>query len=426
MMDMHRNDQPRSQIRFVEPRCCVAQPVDRPFHVGSWRVDPASREISDGSRIRKLSPRSMAALGLLAEADGDVVRREDFLDKIWPDVSVCEESVTTALSELRRALGETRGSAKIVETVQKAGYRLVAPVVFDDDPGLLQHDDVNFHLDAYTLLIEARRLRERGEKDRFERVDELCCEARHLARGFALADAQHAFAICFRKLYRGGGDIEAAAEIAKGARQRRPDLAFCHAAEGYVLYMLGDRNGARSAFGRAVTLDPGDFEAHFVACCGMYAMGDWRSAGALAERAALLQPDDYQTVGLAARCAEAMGDHRRAALNATRGLSRVETRLMADPDAPRARFAKALFASIAGLDRSVIITMTNDETCGTSVEFYRLLALARFGEVTAALDLLENLVDIGWRHADMLAVEPMFDSIRMENRFKRLHASLKH
>ncbi|MEO1197875.1 MAG: winged helix-turn-helix domain-containing protein [Pseudomonadota bacterium] len=397
----------------------------RPFRVGTWRVDPAAREISDGTHQRKLSPRAMAALELLAAAGGDVVSRAVFLDTIWPNVCVTEESVTTALSELRRAFGETRGSRRIIETVQKSGYRLTVQIAFDDDPSRLGESDDRFHLDAYTLIQEARRLRERGERDHFERADDLCLEARRMAPDFALAHAQHALALCFRQLYRGGGiDLSEAAEIAQNGRRLRPDLAFCHAAEGYALYALQNYDDARRAFGRAVATDPNDFEAHFVAGCGLHAMGDWRPAAAIAERAAMVRPSDYQMLAIAARSSEALGDRSRALINANMALARVETRLAMDASEPRAHFAKTFLLAMTGRNAEDAINRTDDSQAGWAVGFYRVLALAGIGAVPDALDQLDEIIDLGWRHGDMLQAESMLDPLRREQRFQAIQTSL--
>lgn len=432
----------------------VGQGPERRYRLGRWRVDAAARELSDGARTRKLSPRAMAALDLLVAADGQVVRREEFLDAIWPGVTVGEESVTTALSELRRAFGQTRRSAEpgapMIETVQKSGYRLVAgsavevgpdsaapeaPVLPERDPdAALKADliaetgaDPGAEIEAYAYLIEARRLRERGDADRYERADALCREARGLAPGSALATAQHALNLCYLHLYCGEvGDLREAAALAEAARRARPDLAICHAVEGFVLAALRRDAAARAAFGRALSRDPSDEEAHYLASCGLKGLGDWRISAALSERAAVLRPEDCQLPSMAARAAEAMGDRDRARRNAALGLARVDARLLADPSEPRALSARAALLSI--LDR-------RDEVRGNrspsgagrgSIMFPEVLGLARIGEHAAALDLLEEVIDAGWRNRNMLSTEPLLASLRAEPRFARIAGRLLH
>lgn len=100
--------------------------------VGTWRVDMAAREIDDGARTRRLSPRATNLLRQLIDADGAVVSRTQLLDAVWPDVTVSEESLTKAVSELRRALDDRSGGRGFIQTVHGSGYRLTAPVTWND------------------------------------------------------------------------------------------------------------------------------------------------------------------------------------------------------------------------------------------------------------------------------------------------------
>lgn len=55
---------------------------------------------------------------------GDVVSKDELLDAVWPNVTVVEASLPTAVRKLRLALGNDR----IIETVSGIGYRLAVPV----------------------------------------------------------------------------------------------------------------------------------------------------------------------------------------------------------------------------------------------------------------------------------------------------------
>lgn len=77
---------------------------------------------------KSLEPRLMQLLCLLAQADGSVLTRETLMDALWPQVIVNENSLTRAVSELRKAFGQG-AAAKLIETVPKRGYRLNARVL---------------------------------------------------------------------------------------------------------------------------------------------------------------------------------------------------------------------------------------------------------------------------------------------------------
>lgn len=63
---------------------------------------------------------------------GNIVSKNELLDRIWPQVTVVEASLPTAIRKLRVALGDDRRDPPIIETVQGIGYRLVVPVEIED------------------------------------------------------------------------------------------------------------------------------------------------------------------------------------------------------------------------------------------------------------------------------------------------------
>lgn len=98
------------------------------FVVGDWRVEPGcNRMIHRGSGIeRKLEPRLMHLFCFLAANPGRTLSRGDLIAELWPRVIVTENSLTRAVSELRKHLGAGGGGAVNIETVPKKGYRFVA------------------------------------------------------------------------------------------------------------------------------------------------------------------------------------------------------------------------------------------------------------------------------------------------------------
>lgn len=112
------------------------------YRLGEWLVDPATRRMSRGSEVVRLSPKAMDVLKLLHDAKGSVVSRGELLNGVWPDVTVGEEVLTHAIAELRKAFGETPRRPRYIGTVHKSGYRLlvdspataVSAAVFSNTP----------------------------------------------------------------------------------------------------------------------------------------------------------------------------------------------------------------------------------------------------------------------------------------------------
>lgn len=70
----------------------------------------------------------MQVLVLLSSKSGQVVTREELEDAVWANVIVGPDALTNTIIKLRRALGDEAKNAKFIETIPKAGYRLIAQV----------------------------------------------------------------------------------------------------------------------------------------------------------------------------------------------------------------------------------------------------------------------------------------------------------
>lgn len=98
-----------------------------PTRFDAFVLDVRERRLSrDGVEVQ-LTPKAFDLLALLVERAGRLVRKEELLEALWPDVVVSEANLTQTVFVLRRALGETE-SRRFVETVPRAGYRFVAPI----------------------------------------------------------------------------------------------------------------------------------------------------------------------------------------------------------------------------------------------------------------------------------------------------------
>ena len=72
----------------------------------------------------KLKNKSVAVLIELANANGEIVSKQQLLESVWPDIVVTENSLTQAISEIRKVLGDTKQAPKFIQTFPNQGYRL--------------------------------------------------------------------------------------------------------------------------------------------------------------------------------------------------------------------------------------------------------------------------------------------------------------
>ena len=97
--------------------------------IDGWQIDADLHRISrDGVEI-KLEPRSMELLIYLAGRPGEVVSREEIEENIWHGQVVGYEALSGSIAKLRKAFGDTGKNHRIIETISKSGYRLIAPVM---------------------------------------------------------------------------------------------------------------------------------------------------------------------------------------------------------------------------------------------------------------------------------------------------------
>lgn len=85
----------------------------------------------DGRRVA-VETKPLELLRELLLNAGNVVSKDELLDRIWPDVTVVEASLPTAVHKLRLAIGDDRRDSCVIETVPGIGYRLTVPVEVDD------------------------------------------------------------------------------------------------------------------------------------------------------------------------------------------------------------------------------------------------------------------------------------------------------
>ncbi len=95
-----------------------------------WRFeqfdfDESSRELRSNGDAVELESKPLEVLYQLLLHAGEVVTKEELLELGWPGVTVVEGSLATAVSKLRKALGDEN---RIVLTVPRVGYRLAVPV----------------------------------------------------------------------------------------------------------------------------------------------------------------------------------------------------------------------------------------------------------------------------------------------------------
>ncbi len=81
-----------------------------------------------GDQTRRLTRQTAGILQALVSADGDVVTKDDLIAGVWDGRIITDATLSTALKEARRAVGDTGSEQRIIETVHGVGFRLAVRV----------------------------------------------------------------------------------------------------------------------------------------------------------------------------------------------------------------------------------------------------------------------------------------------------------
>jgi eukaryotic-like serine/threonine-protein kinase len=92
---------------------------------GPFRVDLATGQVWRGDEAVALPPRTSSLLLVLLAERHRVVEKDELLRRIWPDAFVAEDSLTQAVSGLRKALNDTSRKPAYILTVPTRGYRFI-------------------------------------------------------------------------------------------------------------------------------------------------------------------------------------------------------------------------------------------------------------------------------------------------------------
>jgi len=98
------------------------------LRVGDWTLHPDRFSLVQGDEERVIGAQNLALLQFFAGHPNELLSRDLLLQQVWRGVVVNDNTLSKAIAELRKALGDESKQARYVVTVPRRGYRLVAPV----------------------------------------------------------------------------------------------------------------------------------------------------------------------------------------------------------------------------------------------------------------------------------------------------------
>ena len=93
------------------------------IQLGRARVDPEAHEYTIGETSTRLQPQVLKVLIALHERSGQVVSRDQLIDRCWDGQIVGDDVINRCISLLRPVAAQSGGFR--IETISGAGYRLI-------------------------------------------------------------------------------------------------------------------------------------------------------------------------------------------------------------------------------------------------------------------------------------------------------------
>src|SRR5690348_18153134 len=98
----------------------------------TFEVDLQAEELRKAGLRLKLTGQPFQVLAILLEQPGRVVTRDELQKRLWPDTFVdVDHNLHAAINTIRKALGDSSGNPRFVETLPRLGYRFIGPITIN-------------------------------------------------------------------------------------------------------------------------------------------------------------------------------------------------------------------------------------------------------------------------------------------------------
>ena len=224
---------------------------------GSFQIDPRTWLLTRDGNPVDLSPRLVEILGYIVGRGGEIVTKDELLERFWPDVNVTENTLTRAIADIRKAIGDDAAAPRFLQTASRRGYKFVGDTATQSasDPfedwvkGRLALDSLDAHKLSDAVLAFERAAAE---------LPKYAPAHAGLANAYLLQFEQTRFGNApDRQL------LTRAMEAARHATTLDSSLGEGWAVLGYLLNAAGKTAEGQAAARRATALEPENWRHHY-------------------------------------------------------------------------------------------------------------------------------------------------------------------
>ena len=263
------------------------------FRIEDWLVEVRLGRVSRNGKTVHLEPQVMKVLAYLASKPHEVVSKDELLSELWNGNVASDASLARCISRIRVVFGDDARKPRIVETIPKVGYRLIAEVNTRRpvEAAPVSSRPSNRSMPAAAALVLgvaiSAKISNPTETPLESVYDAAAVEAYRQGRElhskytyafnqnsiahfetaltiepeFGLAYAGLADALVQEAHYWNGGREAEALQLATRAVELEPERVESHRALGKALAINGEGVAALEAYQAALELDPADWAA---------------------------------------------------------------------------------------------------------------------------------------------------------------------
>ena len=120
-------DLPRQSVRATLAAAAAGRRgmQHRTLTFADFELDLETLELRRAGTLISIQRKPLEVLAHLLRHPARIVSKDELLRQVWPDVSVSEDALTSALRDLRRGLGDTNSPHRVIVTVRGQGYRFL-------------------------------------------------------------------------------------------------------------------------------------------------------------------------------------------------------------------------------------------------------------------------------------------------------------
>lgn len=360
----------------MSPVSSVAHIHDRipdVIRFGPFQIDPRTWTLARDTQPVDLSPRLVEILGYLATHSGVIVTKDELLERFWPGINISDNTLTRAIADVRKAIGDSATSPKYIQTLARRGYRFVGAPASLQAPE--EHEAPTAPVeDPFEAWEQGRLALESLDLSRLDQA--IAAFERAVANlpsyAPAYAGLANAYMLRFEATRFGNtpdrGMLDRAITAARRACATDARLGEGWAVLGYLLAAAGQVPEGQAAARRATALEPGNWRHHFR--LGYVTWGEERLRAA--DRIIELMPAFAPARMLSAMVFVARGALARAEQEATRGAEIQRESAGTDTPIPTAglHWLRGLVMSARGERDEALACFDEEIAAGTAGHVY--------------------------------------------------------